>query len=71
MAAKEVDNTACPPTTAMLEPPAMGAPLSKKVTVPRLPGDGVMVAVSMLGGLSFLVRIPHRRARARQLKEDG
>jgi uncharacterized protein (TIRG00374 family) len=31
----------------------------------------VMVSVSMLGGLSFLVRIPHRRARARQLKEDG
>jgi uncharacterized membrane protein YbhN (UPF0104 family) len=29
----------------------------------------VMVAVSMLGGLVFLVRIPRRRARARQLKE--
>ena len=29
----------------------------------------VMVAVSMLGGLVFLVRIPQRRARARQLKE--
>jgi uncharacterized membrane protein YbhN (UPF0104 family) len=29
----------------------------------------VMVAVSMLGGLVFLVRIPRRRAKARQLKE--
>lgn len=29
----------------------------------------VMVAVSLLGGLVFLVRIPQRRARARQLKE--
>jgi uncharacterized membrane protein YbhN (UPF0104 family) len=29
----------------------------------------VMVAVSLLGGLVFLVRIPHRRARARQPKE--
>ncbi|MEK7329919.1 MAG: lysylphosphatidylglycerol synthase transmembrane domain-containing protein [Candidatus Eisenbacteria bacterium] len=29
----------------------------------------VMVAVSVLGGLVFLVRIPQRRARARQLKE--
>lgn len=29
----------------------------------------VMVAVSMLGGLVFLVRIPQRRARARELKE--
>jgi uncharacterized membrane protein YbhN (UPF0104 family) len=29
----------------------------------------VMVAVSMLGGLVFLLRIPQRRARARQLKE--
>jgi hypothetical protein len=30
----------------------------------------VMVAVSLLGGLVFLVRIPHRRARARQAKES-
>jgi uncharacterized membrane protein YbhN (UPF0104 family) len=30
----------------------------------------VMVAVSLLGGLVFLVRIPHRRARARQSKES-
>lgn len=30
----------------------------------------VMVAVSLLGGLAFLVRIPHRRARARQSKES-
>jgi uncharacterized membrane protein YbhN (UPF0104 family) len=30
----------------------------------------VMVAVSLLGGLAFLVRIPHRRARARQAKES-
>ena len=29
----------------------------------------VMVAVSLLGGLVFLARIPHRRARARQPKE--
>jgi glycosyltransferase 2 family protein len=29
----------------------------------------VMVAVSMIGGLVFLVRIPQRRARARQMKE--
>ena len=29
----------------------------------------VMVAVSLLGGLAFLVRIPHRRAQARQPKE--
>ena len=30
----------------------------------------VMVAVSLIGGLVFLVRIPHRRARARQSKES-
>jgi uncharacterized protein (TIRG00374 family) len=31
----------------------------------------VAVAVSLLGGMIFLVRIPRRRARARQLKEGG
>ncbi len=30
----------------------------------------VMVAVSLIGGLVFLARIPHRRARARQSKES-
>lgn len=30
----------------------------------------VMVAVSLLGGLAFVARIPHRRARARQSKES-
>jgi hypothetical protein len=29
----------------------------------------VAVAVSLVGGLVFLVRIPRRRAQARQLKE--
>jgi len=30
----------------------------------------VMVSVSLLGGLAFVARIPHRRARARQAKES-
>jgi len=30
----------------------------------------VMVAVSLLGGLVFLARIPHRRARALRSKES-
>src|SRR5437762_11150556 len=38
-----VEKTAWPPERATLEPPGIATPLSRKVTVPRLPGDGATV----------------------------
>src|SRR5262245_45165363 len=47
MASVVVEKTATPLTRATLEPPGMGVPLSRKVTVPRAPGLGATVAVNM------------------------
>src|SRR5882724_7873894 len=42
-----VANIAAPPVTAMSAPPVIGTPLSLKVTVPKLPGNGATVAVKV------------------------
>ena len=42
-----VENAPTPSLKTTLEPPAIGSPLSRKLTVPRMPGDGVTMAVNM------------------------